>query len=71
MNLDAKLSLRRSDAGETKLAIHPIYKHSAGHPLLSKEDEMYMNLDGVYARKEEAWGIIAQRGGCSLSVHSG
>jgi len=62
VNLDAKLSLRQNDTGETKLAIHPIYKHPAGHPLLSKEDEMYMNLDGVYARKEEAWGMIAQRG---------
>lgn len=62
INLDAKLSLRRDDQGTVKLAVHPIFKHPAGHPLLSREDELYMNLDGVYARKEAAWGVITQRG---------
>lgn len=62
INLDAKLSLRRDEAGTVKLAVHPIYKHPTGHPLLSREDELYLNLDGVYARKEAAWGVITQRG---------
>ncbi len=61
MNLDAKLSLRRTDSGEIRLAIHPIYKEETNHPLLSREDVMYMKLDGVYARKEAVSGRISQQ----------
>lgn len=62
VSLDARLSLRRSDAGDVQLGIHPIYRNKVGHPLLTREDELYLKLDGVYARKEAAWGTIIQQG---------
>lgn len=62
VSLDARLSLRRTDAGDVQLGIHPIHKNKAAHPLLTREDELYLKLDGVYARKEAVWGTIIQQG---------
>lgn len=45
--LDAKLSLSRTDDGSVKLNIHPIYKELMPHPLLSLDDSVALQKGTV------------------------
>lgn len=62
ISLDAKLSLRAKADGSTSLLIHPIYSKKQEHNMLSTEENLLFQKEGVHSKKVAAYGIIVDYG---------